>query len=91
MFPYALICYLGTIELRYSCEERAQAKEKLQELLQIEQMGRYQSEGLGKIEWLGGRIRKTPEKALKRYPLSKRAAFRAALSHKRTNSLCAAP
>jgi len=61
MFPYALICYLGFIELRYSCENRQQAKQKLQRLLSIGQIGRYQSEGLGKIQWLQGRIVNTSE------------------------------
>ncbi|MFQ5976835.1 MAG: hypothetical protein ACE5OZ_01735 [Candidatus Heimdallarchaeota archaeon] len=68
MFPYALICYLGVIELRYSCKAREQAKRKLQQLLKIDQMGRYQSEGLGKIQWVRGRILEIPEKAPRRWP-----------------------
>ena len=54
MFPYSLICYLGTITLKFTSRTKAKALKKLQQLITIEQLGRLQSEGLGKIQWVGG-------------------------------------
>ena len=54
MFPYSLICYLGIIRLKFTCRNKAKALKKLHKLIKIEQLGRLQSEGLGKIHWLGG-------------------------------------
>ena len=56
MLPYSFICYLGKIELRYSCSNVTKAKQKLHELLNIKSIGRFSSEGLGLIQWLGGKV-----------------------------------
>ena len=56
MFPYSFICYLGKIELKYKCSDLAKAKHTLREFLRIKSIGRYSSEGLGRIKWLKGRI-----------------------------------
>jgi len=56
MFPYSFICYLGKVELQYSCSNLTKAKEKLLKLLNIKSIGRFSSEGLGHIKWLKGRI-----------------------------------
>ena len=58
MFPYSFICYLGKIELQYSCPNLAKAKQKLLKLLKIKSLGRFSSEGLGRIKWVNGRIEK---------------------------------
>jgi hypothetical protein len=56
MFPYSLICYSGKIELQYSCSSLTKAKRKLLKLLNIKSIGRFSSEGLGRIKWLKGII-----------------------------------
>jgi hypothetical protein len=58
MFPYSFICYLGKIELKYSCSNFTKTKQKLLKLLKIKSIGRFSSEGLGRIKWLKGRIDK---------------------------------
>ena len=69
MFPYSLICYLGDLELQYFCKSTNQAKQKLAGLLKIHSIGRFASEGLGKIQWLNGHIDRsvTHVKKLERY------------------------
>ena len=59
MFPYSLICYLGIIRLKFKAKTKAKALKKLQQLITIEQLGRFQAEGLGQIHWLGGYFEKT--------------------------------
>jgi len=56
MFPYSFICYLGKIELKYSCSNLTKAKQELLKLLKIKSIGRFSSEGLGRIKWVKGRI-----------------------------------
>ncbi len=63
MYPYSFICYLGTLELQFSCKTKQQAMEKLEQLLQIDQIGRFGSEGLGRVQWARGYIRSTHELA----------------------------
>ncbi|MFW9856396.1 MAG: hypothetical protein ACFFFG_15190 [Candidatus Thorarchaeota archaeon] len=57
MYPYSFICYLGSLQVTYSCKTKTQAKRKLISLLKIESIGRFSSEGMGKIQWETGRIR----------------------------------
>lgn len=59
MFPYSFICYLGDLELQYFCKSTSEAKHKLAGLLKIHSIGRFASEGLGKIKWLDGYIDKS--------------------------------
>ncbi|MFX1255891.1 MAG: hypothetical protein ACFFCZ_30070 [Promethearchaeota archaeon] len=56
MHPYSFICYLGTIELRYPCKSKEQARKKLVDLIQIDHIGHFSSEGLGKIKWTDGKV-----------------------------------
>lgn len=65
MFPYSLICYLGDLELQYTCKTTKKAKQKLAELLKIRSIGRFTCEGLGKIQWLNGYIDKSGRKTKK--------------------------
>ena len=51
MYPYSFICYLGTLQIRFQCSSKAQAQHKLTQLIKISHIGRYQSEGLGLIQW----------------------------------------
>ena len=56
---YSLICYLGVIQLKIKCRTKSQGLKKLQQLIVIEQLGRFQSEGLGQIKWLGGQFERS--------------------------------
>ncbi|PWI47915.1 hypothetical protein CEE45_09070 [Candidatus Heimdallarchaeota archaeon B3_Heim] len=56
IYPYSFIGYLGKIKVTYRCQTFPQVKNKLKELLSIEHIGRFWSEGLGKISWLAGWI-----------------------------------
>ncbi|MFW9916548.1 MAG: hypothetical protein ACFFGZ_13155 [Candidatus Thorarchaeota archaeon] len=56
MFPYSYVCYLGKIELRRRVSSKKAAKRKLRELLEIEAIGKYTSEGMGLVKWLSGRL-----------------------------------
>ena len=56
MFPYSLICFLGIVRLKFQCRTKVQGLKRLQNLISIEQLGRFQSEGLGQIKWLGGQF-----------------------------------
>lgn len=69
MFPYSLICYLGDLELQYFCKNSSKAKHKLAGLLKIHSIGRFASEGLGKIQWFYGYIDSSDKhvKKLRRY------------------------
>lgn len=79
MFPYSLICYLGDIELRYHCNSISKIKRKLNDLLKINSIGRYSSEGLGRIQWLKGYSIKFKQlKKGKQYP---RLKIRKGLPH----------
>jgi hypothetical protein len=57
-FPYAYEGYLGQLEVRYRCSSRAKAERKLTQLLNVEALGLFTSEGLGVIEWLEGSLEK---------------------------------
>ncbi len=59
MYPYAYICYLGKIIISYVCKTETQAMRKLQTLMEIEAIGRFQSEGMGYIQWLKGSLKAT--------------------------------
>ncbi|MFX1253201.1 MAG: hypothetical protein ACFFCZ_16455 [Promethearchaeota archaeon] len=56
MYPYSFIAYLGTIELVYKCKSKTQAKRKLKQLLEIEQIGKFIAQGMGLVNWLHGRF-----------------------------------
>lgn len=60
MYPYSLICYLGTIQLEYKHSSIAKLKRKLNELLRITHIGKYQRDGLGQIQWIRGKIERKP-------------------------------
>ncbi len=80
MYPYSLICYLGEIELRYKCSSKEKIKRKLVELIQINTIGRFQSEGLGLVEWRGGHIEENSQTySIRKY---RRVKIRKGLPHK---------
>ncbi|MFW9903436.1 MAG: hypothetical protein ACFFFH_03825 [Candidatus Thorarchaeota archaeon] len=56
IYPYSFIGYLGSIRLTYKCKTLQKAKSKLSDLLTIDSIGRFWSEGLGKIQWLCGKF-----------------------------------
>ncbi|MFX0062967.1 MAG: hypothetical protein ACFFC7_12375 [Candidatus Hermodarchaeota archaeon] len=56
MFPYSYFCYLCTLEVSYRCSSKRKARQKLYELMQIDQIGRFQTNGMGEINWVGGQI-----------------------------------
>lgn len=66
MYPYSLICYEGILEVKFTCNSKAQAEEKLDELIAIDQIGGLQAEGMGQIEWLGGYLDGSQDKQLSR-------------------------
>lgn len=66
MYPYSFICYLGTLQVTYTCKTKAQAKQKLNKLLNIETIGRFSSEGMGQIQWVAGRFHKDMSLRLQR-------------------------
>ncbi len=59
IYPFSFIGYLGTIILTFYCRTWKEANAKLAELLTINNIGRFWSEGLGKVEWVGGNIGKS--------------------------------
>lgn len=66
MFPFHLNAFSGRIRVEYICGTYHKAKAKLQDLLKVTQIGRFQSDGNGLIEWSEFWIeekhkRKTPE------------------------------
>jgi hypothetical protein len=58
MFPYAYESYLGNLELKFRCKSKTKAETKLTELLDVEALGLFTSEGLGVVEWLQGYLKK---------------------------------
>jgi hypothetical protein len=56
MFPYSYICYLGDIELIFKTNDKQKAHKKLQYLIQITSIGRFSTEGMGKVQWLNGSV-----------------------------------
>lgn len=67
IYPFSFIAWLGKIELRYRCKSIQKAKTKLLELLKIESIGRFDKEGLGRIEWLNGKIKGKGKQPNKRF------------------------
>ena len=56
MYPYSLICYLGNIRIEYKHASTTKLQRKLTELLRMTNIGKYQREGLGQIQWIRGKI-----------------------------------
>lgn len=83
MYPFSYLGYLGNLEIIYDCKSRSDAQDKLLELLQIESMGRFTSEGLGKIQWLKGEIitEKTSQIAAEKTHKYKKIKIRKGLPH----------
>lgn len=82
MFPYALICYLGEFELSYSYSSKNRANKKIHELLRIKSIGRYSSEGLGKIQWIKGELHPSSTRSEnKKQRNSRRIRIRKGLPH----------
>lgn len=67
IYPFSFIGYLGTINLTYRCRTFAEAKKKLTELVRITHIGRFWSEGLGRVEWLKGKISRRGKHLKKAY------------------------
>ncbi len=69
MFPYSFVSYLGDIEISCKIKNKQAAKKNLTQVLSIESIGRFASEGFGRVQWLTGEIVETlPWKPPKRYP-----------------------
>jgi hypothetical protein len=79
IYPFSFIGYLGTIKLTYRCQTLAEAKRKLAELVRIAYIGRFWSEGLGRVEWLKGKISKRKKHHKKAYHV--RTKIRKGLPH----------
>lgn len=60
MYPYSFICYLGNIQIEYKHTSITKLKRKLNELLRITNIGKYQRDGLGQIQWVRGKVEKNP-------------------------------
>lgn len=83
MYPYSFICYLGELELRYTCRTLVEAKRKLTSLLKIKSIGRFSSEGLGKIQWKHGKITQSLNYSTqKKKPYWRKVRIRKGLPHK---------
>lgn len=80
MFPFSYICYLGEIELRFKCKTISRAKDKLRKLLQIQSIGRLSCEGLGKIQWIGGYVKKS-SKGFNKVKYKRKLKIRKGLPH----------
>ncbi|MFX0172888.1 MAG: hypothetical protein ACFE9L_13310 [Candidatus Hodarchaeota archaeon] len=58
MYPYSFTCYLGDLEVRFRGSSRTKVKKKLHTLLNIDSIGRFTTEGAGKVRWVSGSISK---------------------------------
>ncbi|MFX0065324.1 MAG: hypothetical protein ACFFC7_24400 [Candidatus Hermodarchaeota archaeon] len=58
MFPYSYYCYLGRLEIHFKCASKRKARKKIGELLEINSLGRFQSEGMGIINWVRANVEK---------------------------------
>ena len=56
MYPFSYTGYLGNLVVTYNCNSRLDAQNKLLQLLYVEGIGRFTSEGMGKVQWLKGEI-----------------------------------
>ena len=56
MYPFSYIGYLGNLVVVYKCKSISDAQNKLLQLLHIESIGRFTTEGLGKVQWLKGKL-----------------------------------
>lgn len=56
MYPYSFVCYLGKIRIEYRNETMSKIKQKLIEILNIVNIGKFKREGLGKVQWKRGWI-----------------------------------
>lgn len=81
MYPYSLICYEGILQLTFYCRTKAQATKQIDKFMAINQIGRLQSEGLGKIQWLGGSIQKRNKDTRGFYNQTRKLKIRKGLPH----------
>ncbi|MFX0063420.1 MAG: hypothetical protein ACFFC7_14685 [Candidatus Hermodarchaeota archaeon] len=56
MFPYSYYCYVGRLQAYFKCASKRKARNKMHELLKINSLGRFQSEGMGIINWMKAKI-----------------------------------
>ncbi|MFW9904681.1 MAG: hypothetical protein ACFFFH_10135 [Candidatus Thorarchaeota archaeon] len=56
IYPYSFIGYLGILQLTFKANSFEKAKGKIQNLLYIESIDRLGCEGMGRIQWLNGKI-----------------------------------
>ncbi|MFW9915026.1 MAG: hypothetical protein ACFFGZ_05385 [Candidatus Thorarchaeota archaeon] len=68
MYPYSYIGYMGKIELRRKVRSKRAAKKKLPELLEIEAIGKYSNEGMGRINWLSGQLEQEKHLSPRKFP-----------------------
>lgn len=79
---YNYIAYLGKLEIRYNCNKKEKAKRKLSQLLQITSIGRFKSDGYGRIELLEAEIQNSDHK--KKIPRNYAIHIRKGLPHNLT-------
>ena len=56
LYPFSFTGYLGSLQLTYRCQTHQEAKGKLEDLILLRHIGRFWREGLGRIEWISGKI-----------------------------------
>ncbi|MFW9916738.1 MAG: hypothetical protein ACFFGZ_14125 [Candidatus Thorarchaeota archaeon] len=47
---------MGELELRFQCISKAEAKQKISDLLAIDAIGALTAVGMGQVRWLNGRL-----------------------------------
>ncbi|MHA2296188.1 MAG: hypothetical protein ACXAEU_15685 [Candidatus Hodarchaeales archaeon] len=80
MYPYSFESYLGTIELSCKIRNKHEIESKLAGLLGINQLGRFVSEGMGKVKWITGFIEEEKAKRKQR-DISRKLRIRKGLPH----------
>ncbi|MHA1992902.1 MAG: hypothetical protein ACW97Z_00010 [Candidatus Hodarchaeales archaeon] len=78
MYPYSYICYLGTVRVSIEHQSSAIITEKLNSLLQLTNIGKFQNEGLGEIRWIEGYIQNNRRQELQQ-PRRKKLRIRKGL------------
>ena len=83
MYPFSYLGYLGNLILVYDSHSKQDAHDKLLQLLHIESVGRFTSEGLGKIQWLKGKIlaEETNQTSIEKANKYKKVKIRKGLPH----------
>ncbi|MHA2334205.1 MAG: hypothetical protein ACXAEU_19415 [Candidatus Hodarchaeales archaeon] len=81
MYPYSFESYLGDVQLSCQVKNKLEARKKLAKLLMIDSIGRFSSEGLGKIQWTSGRMPGEIKSKSKLSPRYRKVKIRKGLPH----------